>query len=68
MDLTGKIALIDRGVCTFGTKILNAQARGAIGVIVVNNVAGDPTAMGADPALPEPEIRPSWSARPKATP
>ena len=48
-DVTGKIALIDRGVCTFGNKISNAEAAGAIGVIVVNNVAGDPTAMGADP-------------------
>src|SRR5256712_3807336 len=28
-DLTGKIALIDRGVCTFGTKIQDAQDRGA---------------------------------------
>ena len=54
-DVTGKIALIDRGVCTFGTKISNAEAAGAIGVIVVNNVAGDPTAMGADPLF-EPTI------------
>jgi minor extracellular serine protease Vpr len=48
-DIDGKIALIDRGVCTFGNKISNAEAAGAVGVIVVNNVAGDPTAMGADP-------------------
>jgi minor extracellular serine protease Vpr len=47
-DLTGKIALIDRGVCSFTTKISNAEAAGAIGVIVVNNVAGDPTAMADD--------------------
>jgi minor extracellular serine protease Vpr len=47
-DLTGMIALIDRGVCSFTTKIRNAEAAGAVGVIVANNVAGDPTAMGHD--------------------
>lgn len=47
-DLAGKIALIDRGVCTFGTKIQNAQDRHALGVVIVNNVGGDPIAMGAD--------------------
>jgi minor extracellular serine protease Vpr len=46
--LAGKIAVIDRGVCTFSTKVRNAQAAGAVGVLVVNNVAGDPTAMGHD--------------------
>jgi minor extracellular serine protease Vpr len=54
-DLTGKIALIDRGVCTFGTKVRNAAAKGAIGVLVANNVAGDPVAMGSDGgAMPVP--------------
>ncbi len=46
--LAGKIALINRGACTFGTKVRAAAAAGAIGVLVVNNVAGDPTAMGGD--------------------
>ncbi|MDR7520571.1 MAG: S8 family serine peptidase [Armatimonadota bacterium] len=55
-DLTGKIALIDRGACSFTTKIRNAQAKGAIGVLVVNNVAGDPVAMGHDGTSPFPEI------------
>ncbi|MDQ3128800.1 MAG: S8 family serine peptidase [Chloroflexota bacterium] len=44
---SGKVAIINRGACTFSTKVANAKAAGAIGVIVVNNVAGDPTAMGA---------------------
>lgn len=35
-DLTGKIALIDRGTCEFGRKIVNAQNRGAIAVIICN--------------------------------
>lgn len=47
-DLTGKIAVINRGICTFGTKISDAQARGAVGVLVVNSVAGDPIVMGGD--------------------
>jgi len=44
--LTGKIALINRGNCNFTVKVLAAQNAGAIGVIMVNNVAGDPIAMG----------------------
>lgn len=53
-DLTGAIALIDRGACSFTTKIRNAQNAGAVGTIVVNNVAGDPTAMAHDgTAFPE---------------
>ena len=55
-DLTGKIAIIDRGVCTFSTKIRNAQNAGAIGVIVVNNRAGDPSAMGQDGTPNQPTI------------
>lgn len=43
--LTGKVALINRGTCTFSAKVSSAKAKGAIGVIVLNNVAGDPSAM-----------------------
>src|SRR5438552_5537538 len=45
---SGKLAIIDRGVCTFSTKVRNAIAAGVIGVLVINNVAGDPTAMAKD--------------------
>ena len=44
---TGKIALIWRGTCEFGAKALAAQTAGAIGVVIVNNVAGGPVGMGA---------------------
>ena len=44
----GKLAIINRGTCTFSTKVRTAIAAGAIGVLVVNNVAGDPTAMAKD--------------------
>jgi subtilisin family serine protease len=45
---SGKLAIVNRGVCTFSTKVRNALAAGAVGVVVVNNVAGDPTAMAKD--------------------
>lgn len=44
--VAGNIALIDRGTCNFVVKVENAQANGAIGVIVANNVPGDPIIMG----------------------
>lgn len=45
-DLTGKIAIIDRGTCPFVDKVFNAQQAGAIGVVIVNNQAGLPFSMG----------------------
>ena len=36
-DLTGKIAVVYRGDCQFGTKALNAQNAGAVGVIIINH-------------------------------
>ena len=48
-NLTGKIALINRGNCNFTVKVLAAQAAGAIGVIMINNVAGAPIIMGGGP-------------------
>jgi subtilisin family serine protease len=53
-SLTGKIALISRGACTFSTKIRNAETAGAIATLVVNNVAGDATAMGQDGTANQP--------------
>ena len=44
--LTGKIALIYRGTCTYAVKVKNAQLAGAIAVIVVNNVPGNAIIMG----------------------
>ncbi|PZU84064.1 MAG: metalloprotease [Chryseobacterium sp.] len=43
-NLTGKIALIERGDCNFTVKFKNAQVKGAIGVIVYN--ASDSPAVG----------------------
>ena len=34
--VAGRVALIQRGTCNFGVKVLNAQAAGATGVIIFN--------------------------------
>ncbi|HRI61652.1 MAG TPA: M36 family metallopeptidase, partial [Saprospiraceae bacterium] len=39
-NLTGKVAMIDRGDCQFGVKALNAQNAGAIGCIICNTEPG----------------------------
>lgn len=41
-NVAGKLALFDRGTCTFASKAQRAQLAGAIGVIIINNVAGAP--------------------------
>jgi len=55
-SLTGKIALISRGTCTFSSKILNAQNAGAVAVLVVNNIPGDPIPMGMDGTPNQPTV------------
>jgi len=48
-ELYGNIAIIDRGACVFVDKILNAQAAGAIAIIIANNRDGDDTVvLGGD--------------------
>jgi uncharacterized protein YjdB len=43
---TGFVALIDRGVCEFGYKALQAQIAGATACIIINNTPADPIDMG----------------------
>lgn len=45
-DVSGKIALIDRGDCTFVLKVTNAQNAGAVGAIIANNLGDDILTMG----------------------
>ena len=45
-QLTGKIAIVDRGICNFSVKVRNAQAAGAKAVIVVNLDSGAFFTMG----------------------
>ncbi len=54
--IAGKIALIDRGTCAFTLKAAAAQAAGAIGVIIANNVAGAISPGGADPSITIPVV------------
>lgn len=56
-SLTGKIALIRRGTCTFYIKAYNAQQAGAVGVVLYNNAAGTftPTVAGT-PAITIPVV------------
>ena len=61
-DPAGKIAIIDRGSCEFQAKVRKAEVNGAIMVIVANNIAGPPTAMGgANPLIEIPSVMVSQS-------
>ena len=55
-SLMGNIAVIVRGTCSFSTKVRNAQTAGAIGVLMVNNIIGDPIIMGQDGTPNQPTI------------
>jgi PA domain len=57
--VAGKIAIVDRGGCTFTTKALNVQGAGAVAMIVVDNVPGTPPRelAGADPLVFIPAVR-----------
>jgi minor extracellular serine protease Vpr len=55
-SLSGEIALVSRGTCSFSTKIRFAQEAGAVAVLMVNNVAGDPIAMAFDGTPDQPTI------------
>jgi Zn-dependent M28 family amino/carboxypeptidase len=39
--VSGNIALISRGTCTFSQKTINAKAAGAVGAVIYNNAAGE---------------------------
>jgi hypothetical protein len=66
VDVKGKIAVVQRGNITFDTKVRNAEAAGATGCIIVNNVEGDPegfTLGSKDDFLPCAAVRKSDGAR-----
>jgi hypothetical protein len=48
--ISGHIAMIDRGTCSFVTKVKNAQNAGAIGVIIVNVTTSGVIQMGGGDA------------------
>lgn len=62
-NIAGKIVLIDRGTCSFVSKVAAAQVAGAVGVIIANNIAGDPPFLmgGADPNITIPSVMVSFA-------
>ncbi len=46
--ITGKIAVVDRGGCSFVDKVRNAQNAGAVAVIVINNIGTAPFPMSGN--------------------
>jgi subtilisin family serine protease len=55
-SLANQIALLSRGTCDFTVKLLNVQAAGGLGAIVVNREAGDPFTMGQNDSPTQPTI------------
>jgi MYXO-CTERM domain-containing protein len=52
-DVSGKIAVIDRGTCSFQLKVANAQAAGAIAAIIIDKqTQAQPPHLFADPQSP----------------
>jgi hypothetical protein len=57
-NVSGSIALIDRGTCNFTVKVKNAQNAGAIAAIIVDNLAQGVAGMsGTDPTITIPSVR-----------
>lgn len=61
-DLTGLVGLVDRGDCPFTEKALNAEAAGAVGLVIVDNVPGAPIGSlgGSDPNVHIPAVWVRW--------
>ncbi|HPF35383.1 MAG TPA: FlgD immunoglobulin-like domain containing protein [Candidatus Krumholzibacteria bacterium] len=57
-QIAGRIALVDRGNCTFATKAFAAEAAGAVAVIIVDNAVSDtpPGLGGTAPGLTIPAV------------
>src|SRR5262249_17845652 len=55
-QLVNRIAVIDRGLCRFVVKVKNAQNAGAVGCILINNVAGGFSPSGSDPTVTIPVL------------
>jgi hypothetical protein len=56
--VAGKVALVDRGTCTFVIKTKNAQAAGALALLIVDNVdeSPPPGLGGSDPTITIPAV------------
>lgn len=58
-DLTGRVALVDRGGCSFVVKVKNAQDAGAVAAVIADNAPGSPPPGlgGSDPTIVIPSAR-----------
>jgi Zn-dependent metalloprotease len=57
-DVSGNIALVDRGGCGFTVKVKNAQNAGAVAVIVADNMPVSPAPLGGvDATITIPSVR-----------
>ncbi|MEU0496768.1 M28 family metallopeptidase [Mycobacterium sp. NPDC006124] len=73
LDVKGAVVLVDRGACPFGDKQAVAAERGAVAVIVANNVDGDEIGGGTlgedtDVKIPSVSVSKGDGARLRATP
>jgi len=57
---SGKIVMVSRGTCFFTEKVRNAQAAGAVALVVADNRPGDPVLMGGDGTPNQPTL-PAYS-------
>jgi extracellular elastinolytic metalloproteinase len=65
-DLSGKIAVVRRGNCSFTSKVLACQNAGAIGVIVVNNLGAAAGMGGSSASVTIPSVMvASWDGQDK---
>ncbi|MDX2286947.1 MAG: T9SS-dependent M36 family metallopeptidase [Bacteroidia bacterium] len=55
-DISGKIAVVDRGSCNFTVKVKNAQDAGAVAVVIFNNASNFIPPGGSDPSIIIPAI------------
>lgn len=60
--IAGRFVLIQRGTCGFDVKLANAEAAGAIGVIVYNNSAASPIVMGGSGSFGIPAVMTTLAA------
>ena len=68
LAVRNNIGLVDRGTCTFSTKVKNLQNAGAIAVLVADNVAGSPPPGlgGTDPTITIPASASRSRTRPRS--
>jgi minor extracellular serine protease Vpr len=65
-SLTGKVALVSRGHCTFASKAIRAQRAGAAGIVIVDNRPGEAEPVPVELSIPGGKISDLDGARLRA--